>query len=714
MKFFRSVLRFPSLYHYYFFGFLFISALAAGIYVFSHADAHSFLNVSLFEPADGKAYFGFTFRNWESSDPAYGDTRLFAERYTDAIQVELGGKDPSLFGVPTIWQKADGTMQPFSTTLNIINQYASINGGNSVPLISWNAQTGWDVSSSTYNGITTQTIEQGTLDGYIRQYARDVKAYGNPLFIRLICGEVNGTWWHNCSPGANPSLTKADFIGAWRHVIDIFRQEGVTNVAWVWNLNTFPAFPANWGIDTDIASYYPGDEYVDWVGADHYDYGSLSSSNTNPMTPATYLDPHYAFAVNHSKPFFLAEWGVKHSGSNLTATQQQDWINAMFDYIESHPGIKAVLYFNYNMNTPSVEDAAHMASHIWLYNNTVNYHPGTATQDHRLIAENGASLRATFASRIAASRYTSTVSQNNAHFMSQTVPSTMVGGQQYTVSISMENTGTGSNWNMASSYRLGSLNPQSNAIWGTDHADLAAGETIAVGQQKTFSFTVTAPITPGTYTFQWAMFQQNDRPFGEPSSALSVTVTAPADTQPPVTTITSPANGATVSGNVNVQATAIDNTSVSKVEFFIDNALVATDISAPYSTTWNSQAYAHGSSHTMVAKATDMVGNVGTSSTVTVTVADVTPPATSVTSPASGATVPKNADVTITANASDISGISKVEFSVNGTLKCTDVTAPYSCVWRVPAPKNALYSVQANAYDRAGNIGMAAIQVTSK
>ena len=62
----------------------------------------------LYEPADGVSYFGFTFRSWDSTNPAYGDTRVFADRFQDSITLELGGKQLSLYTLPTLWQKTNG------------------------------------------------------------------------------------------------------------------------------------------------------------------------------------------------------------------------------------------------------------------------------------------------------------------------------------------------------------------------------------------------------------------------------------------------------------------------------------------------------------------------------------------------------------------------------------------------------------------------------
>lgn len=89
-------------------------------------------------------------------------------------------------------------------------------------------------------------------------------------------------------------------------------------------------------------------------------------------------------------------------------------------------------------------------------------------------------------------------------------------------------------------------------------------------------------------------------------------------------------------------------------------------------------------------------------------------PTVAITSPANGAIVARKSNVTITATASDNVGVTRVEFLVNGTLQCTDTTAPYSCVLRFPAAPNRTYQLQARAFDAAGNSATASIQVTAR
>ncbi len=103
--------------------------------------------------------------------------------------------------------------------------------------------------------------------------------------------------------------------------------------------------------------------------------------------------------------------------------------------------------------------------------------------------------------------------------------------------------------------------------------------------------------------------------------ALNVT-TPGGDTTPPTTSITSPANGAIVSGTVMVTATASDNVGVTQMQILIDGTEVTSNTnSTSLSFRFGTTNVANGP-HTIVSKAFDAAGNVGTSPTVTVTVSN--------------------------------------------------------------------------------------------
>ena len=126
----------------------------------------------------------------------------------------------------------------------------------------------------------------------------------------------------------------------------------------------------------------------------------------------------------------------------------------------------------------------------------------------------------------------------------------------------------------------------------------------------------------------------------------------PADTTLPDVAISTPVNGATVSGTMGVVATATDNVGVASVQFLLDGADLAAAVTvAPYTVTWDTQNVANGT-HTLTAVARDVDGNANVSNDVAVTVSnDTTSPKVSISTPTGGATV--SGSVTVTATATD-------------------------------------------------------------
>lgn len=102
----------------------------------------------------------------------------------------------------------------------------------------------------------------------------------------------------------------------------------------------------------------------------------------------------------------------------------------------------------------------------------------------------------------------------------------------------------------------------------------------------------------------------------------------PADEQPPVVELTSPRNGALVSGTVELSANASDDYGLARVEFLVDGTVVASDNEGPFSAAWNSTKASNGA-HRISARAVDRAGNIAASGVTSVTVnnqgADPTP-----------------------------------------------------------------------------------------
>ncbi len=182
------------------------------------------------------------------------------------------------------------------------------------------------------------------------------------------------------------------------------------------------------------------------------------------------------------------------------------------------------------------------------------------------------------------------------------------------------------------------------------------------------------------------------------SAPVWVSQGAASDTTPP--TVSASETGS--SGTISFAATASDANGVSKVEFYVDGALQATDTASPWAATLDSTTLANGT-HSLTAKAYDPSGNVGTSAAVSFSVsnaaADTTPPTVSASETGSSGTI------TFAATASDANGVSKVEFYVDGALKATDTASPWSATLDSTTLANGTHSLTAKAYDPSGNVG---------
>ncbi len=185
-----------------------------------------------------------------------------------------------------------------------------------IPMISW---AGW----------YTNQIISGSQDAIIRARADGVKALGQPVFVRWLW-EMDGTWTQNYVQ--SPS----NFIAAWRRIHSIFRTRGATNAAFVW-------CPNAWGwMNGQATKYYPGDQYVDWVCADGYNWNP-GKPNTVWRDFAWIFKPFYDWAVARGKPIMVGEYGVQERASG----EKGGWIaKARNDIKALFPSLDAVVYYD--------------------------------------------------------------------------------------------------------------------------------------------------------------------------------------------------------------------------------------------------------------------------------------------------------------------------------------------------------------------------------
>lgn len=121
-------------------------------------------------------------------------------------------------------------------------------------------------------GIDLAAITHGRYNAYLASYASAVRTFGHPVIISF-GHEMNGSWY----PWGNGRTSPAVFVAAWRHIVKLFRSWGAYNVTWLWTINSLAGGP---GTAAAPQPWWPGADYVTWVGIDGYYYYRTESFTT--------------------------------------------------------------------------------------------------------------------------------------------------------------------------------------------------------------------------------------------------------------------------------------------------------------------------------------------------------------------------------------------------------------------------------------------------
>lgn len=193
------------------------------------------------------------------------------------------------------------------------------------PLITWEP---WLASFPGHGNDTSGNLTllvAGRFDPYIRKWARQAARAHKPLFVRPL-HEMGNPWYSWTMPHGNSPETIAS---SWRHIVRIFREEGARNVAFVWTPH----------IAADTLAW-PGDEWVDWVGLDVFNYGSLAEKGKWQDFNAI-VGPLVAATERFGKPIMLAEVGSSASGGD-----RRDWWIDAYRQLPRYPRIRAMVIFD--------------------------------------------------------------------------------------------------------------------------------------------------------------------------------------------------------------------------------------------------------------------------------------------------------------------------------------------------------------------------------
>jgi Glycosyl hydrolase family 26 len=154
------------------------------------------------------------------------------------------GKEPNLIGLYSGWA------QPFS-----VSMADSMHRHGYIPFVQIDPTL-----------ASVSAIASGADDEYLREYADSVRTYAHPVVIGF--GHEMNASWYSWGYRRTPAST---FVAAWRHIVTLFGEQGADNVTWLW---TVQADQQGTG---PIQDWWPGKQYVKWIGIDGY-YSKPSDS----------------------------------------------------------------------------------------------------------------------------------------------------------------------------------------------------------------------------------------------------------------------------------------------------------------------------------------------------------------------------------------------------------------------------------------------------
>jgi len=253
------------------------------------------------------------------------------------------GKHQAIIASSSYWGE-----QTFPTAnMNLIWRHGSL------PLVFWSP---WDKPYQQDRGpdrFSLQAILAGNWDQYIDKWADGARTFGRPMVV-VFGNEMNGTWfpWSGAYYGAdawdnehNNWKGPETYRLAYRHVVDRVRARGVTNIKWMFHVNNYSYPLDTWNF---ASSYYPGADYVDWLGLSVY--GQQFKDEPNPDIPSLVDWPYQEICdLDPKKPVMITEWatGDFPFASDIQGMRKPEWIKQALDLFRTrYPRVKAAVYWH--------------------------------------------------------------------------------------------------------------------------------------------------------------------------------------------------------------------------------------------------------------------------------------------------------------------------------------------------------------------------------
>ncbi|MDQ2867937.1 MAG: beta-mannanase [Verrucomicrobiota bacterium] len=251
------------------------------------------------------------------------------------------GKHQAIIASSSYWGEQDFPM----ANLNMIWRHGAL------PLVFWSP---WDEPYEQDKGpdkFSLNAILAGTWDNYIDRWADSAKAFGHPMIVSF-GNEMNGNWfpWSGWFYGAGKKTSEGKWEGperykaAYRYVVDRARARGAKNIQWMFHTNNYSYPLDTWNF---APAYYPGKDYVDWLGLSVY--GQQFKDEGNPDIPSLVDWPYKEMCgLDPDKPVMIAEWATGDFPHSFNGgVTKPEWIShALDDFRTRYPRIKAAVYWH--------------------------------------------------------------------------------------------------------------------------------------------------------------------------------------------------------------------------------------------------------------------------------------------------------------------------------------------------------------------------------
>lgn len=188
-----------------------------------------------------------------------------------------------------------------------------------------------DQFSPERNNLILKEIADGKWDNFFRRFARQAKENNSKIFYRFGY-EMNGDWF----PWGMKSKL---YVNAWKHVWKIFKKEKADSVQWIFSPSVIYG---DLTFEKDILPYYPGDDYVDIVALDGYNFGDYHDDFHQWESFYTVFERSIPGLMSFNKPMWIAEIGCP------ADPRRTQWLQDFLEFFDSNRCFDVFFWFNEN------------------------------------------------------------------------------------------------------------------------------------------------------------------------------------------------------------------------------------------------------------------------------------------------------------------------------------------------------------------------------